>query len=87
MGVTPNIGATWLCIWLIELIFNKEKLFTMKQAICSSGIVFTLALIFEIISNIYNGTPFDTNNSITTIIAITIYLATLYFKRNSVIEE
>ena len=79
LGIMPNISATWFFIWMAE--------FTIKRAIFSSSIIFILALVSEIIHDIYLESPFDINDIIATILSIILYLIVFYFKKNTIIED
>lgn len=59
----------------------------MKRAIFSSGTVFVLALISEIIHDIYLNSPFDINDIVATIISIVLYLIVFCLKKNTIVEE
>lgn len=88
LGIMPNIAATWMFIWLAEYMFNAKKYtFTMKRAVFSSGVVFILALVSEIIHDVYLESPFDINDIIATIMSIALYLIVFYFKKNAIVEE
>lgn len=88
LGIMPNLAATWVFIWFAELIFiSKKYVFTMKRAIFSSGTVFVLALISEIIHDIYLNSPFDINDIVATIISIVLYLIVFCLKKNTIVEE
>ena len=84
----PNISATWFFIWMAEFTLNIKKLnFTIKRAIFSSSIIFILALVSEIIHDMYLESPFDINDIIATILSIILYLIVFYFKKNTIIED
>ena len=88
LGIMPNISATWFFIWMTEFTLNIKKLnFTIKRAIFSSSIIFILALVSEIIHDIYLESPFDINDIIATILSIILYLIVFYFKKNTIIED
>ena len=88
LGIMPNISATWFFIWMDEFTLNIKKLnFTIKRAIFSSSIIFILALVSEIIHDIYLESPFDINDIIATILSIILYLIVFYFKKNTIIED
>ena len=88
LGIMPNISATWFFIWMDEFTLNIKKLnITIKRAIFSSSIIFILALVSEIIHDIYLESPFDINDIIATILSIILYLIVFYFKKNTIIED
>ena len=88
LGIMPNISATWFFIWMAEFTLNIKKLnFTIKRAIFSSSIIFILALVSEIIHDMYLESPFDINDIIATILSIILYLIVFYFKKNTIIED
>lgn len=88
LGIMPNISATWFFILMAEFTLNIKKLnFTIKRAIFSSSIIFILALVSEIIHDIYLESPFDINDIIATILSIILYLIVFYFKKNTIIED
>ena len=88
LGIMPNISATWFFIWMDEFTLNIKKLnFTIKRAIFSSSIIFILALVSDIIHDIYLESPFDINDIIATILSIILYLIVFYFKKNTIIED
>ena len=83
LGIMPNISATWFFISMAEIIFNIKKYkFSIKSAVFSSVAVFVLALISEIIHDLYLNSAFDINDIIATIVSIVLYLIVFYFKQN-----
>ena len=76
LGIMPNISASWVFIWIGEKLINKvNRDFTFKTASIISGVIFLLALISEIIHEMFLNSPFDVNDIIATIVAIIFYLA------------
>ena len=84
LGVMPNIGAVWFFIQMVEIIYEKiKKDFTFKISIKVSGIIFLMAVLSEVVHDMFLNSPFDIFDIIATILAITIYLIILYiFERN-----
>ena len=79
LGIMPNISAAWFFIWIGEIIFLKVKReFNMKEAFISCTVVFILALLSEIVHQLFLNSPFDIYDIIATILASIIYL--LVFK-------
>ena len=76
----PNISATWFFIWLGEILINRKNIdFNFKIASITSGLVLILAIISEIIHDMFLGSLFDINDISATIISILIYLMLFYF--------
>lgn len=80
LGIMPNISATWFFIWLGEILINRKNIdFNFKIASITSGLVLILAIISEIIHDMFLGSLFDINDISATIISILIYLMLFYF--------
>ena len=85
LGIMPNISACWLFICVGEVIVNKmNNNFTFKVASIISGVIFLLAIISELIHDIFLNSPFDMNDIIATILAITLYLISFYITKYKV---
>ncbi len=85
LGIMPNISACWFFIWLGEIIVNKmNDDFTFKVASIISGVIFLLAIISELIHDIFLNSHFDINDIIATILAITLYLIIFYITKYKV---
>ena len=83
LGIMPNISASWVFIWIGEKLINKvNRDFTFKTASIISGVIFLLALISEIIHEMFLNSPFDVNDIIATIVAIIFYLALFYISKH-----
>lgn len=83
LGIMPNISASWFFIWMGEQIITKaNRNFTFKAAGIVSGMLFLLALISEIIHDVYLNSPFDVNDIIATLAAIMLYLTVFYFSKH-----
>ena len=84
LGVMPNVGAAWFFIWIVEIIYEEIKRdFTFKVSIKVSGIIFLIAVLTEVVHDMFLNSTFDIFDIIATILAITIYLIILYiFERN-----
>lgn len=89
LGVMPNIGAEWFFIWMVEIIYEKiKKDFTFKIAIKVSGVIFLMAVLSEVVHDMFLNSPFDIFDIIATILAITFYLIILYiFERNKNLKD
>ena len=85
LGIMPNISACWFFIWVGEIIVNKmNNDFTFKVASIISGVIFLLAIISELIHDIFLKSPFDMNDIIATVLAITLYLISFYITKYKV---
>ena len=84
LGVMPNISAAWFFIWMVEIIYEKiKKDFTFKISIKVSGIIFLMAVLSEVVHDMFLNSPFDIFDIMATILAIALYLIVLYvFERN-----
>lgn len=88
LGVMPNISAAWFFIWVGEIISNIKKYnFNFKIASRISGVIFILALISEIIHDLFLNSPFDIYDIIGTVLSIILYLVTFYFFNNLNIDK
>ena len=82
LGIMQNISASWFFIWLGEkLVCRTNRKFTFKTACLVSGVIFLLALISEIVHDLFLNSPFDVNDIVATIAAIALYL-TLFHVSN-----
>ena len=87
LGIMPNISASWVFIWIGEKLINKvNRDFTFKTASIISGVIFLLALISEIIHEMFLKSPFDVNDIIATIVAIIFYLALFYISKHKIVR-
>ena len=87
LGIMPNISASWFFIWIGEKLINKvNRDFTFKTASIISGVIFLLALISEIIHEMFLNSPFDVNDIIATIVAIIFYLALFYISKHKIVR-
>lgn len=87
LGIMPNISASWVFIWIGEKLINKvNRDFTFKTASIISGVIFLLALISEIIHEMFLNSPFDVNDIIATIVAIIFYLALFYISKHKIVR-
>lgn len=87
LGIMPNISASWVFIWIGEKLINKvNREFTFKTASIISGVIFLLALISEIIHEMFLNSPFDVNDIIATIVAIIFYLALFYISKHKIVR-
>ena len=79
LGVMPNISACWLLLWFGEnRVMKKGKMFTFKVATTLSVVIFLLAVVSEMVHDVFLDSPFDKNDIIATILAIVVYLACMY---------
>ena len=86
LGIMPNISASWVFIWIGEKLINKvNRDFTFKTASIISGVIFLLALISEIIHEMFLNSPFDVNDIIATILAILFYLIVFYISKHKTV--
>ena len=84
LGIMPNISATWLFIWMGEIIVNRKNIhFNFKVASITSGLIFLFAIISEIIHDIFLNSSFDIYDIIATLVSIIIYLVFFYFTENT----
>ena len=84
LGIMPNISATWLFIWMGEIIVNRKNIhFSFKIASITSGLIFLFAIISEIIHDIFLNSSFDIYDIIATLVSIIIYLIFFYFTENT----
>ena len=87
LGIMPNISASWVFIWIGEKLINKvNRDFTFKTASIISGVIFLLALISEIIHEMFLNSPFDVNDIIATIVAIIFYLTLFYISKHKIVR-
>ena len=87
LGIMPNISASWVFMWIGEKLINKvNRDFTFKTASIISGVIFLLALISEIIHEMFLNSPFDVNDIIATIVAIIFYLALFYISKHKIVR-
>ena len=87
LGIMPNISVSWVFIWIGEKLINKvNRDFTFKTASIISGVIFLLALISEIIHEMFLNSPFDVNDIIATIVAIIFYLALFYISKHKIVR-
>lgn len=85
LGVMPNLSATWAFIWLGEIIVNKKNIdFNFKIASAISGLILLLAIISEVIHDLFLNSSFDIYDLISTVISIIMYLTLLYFNKNHI---
>lgn len=85
LGVMPNLSATWAFIWLGEIIVNKKNIdFNLKIASAISGLILLLAIISEVIHDLFLNSSFDIYDLISTLISIIMYLTILYFNKNHI---
>lgn len=83
LGIMPNISATWLFIYVGEIIFIKKNMdFNFKIASITSGVILLFALGSEIVHDLFLNSPFDTYDIVATILSIIIYLTIFYFQKN-----
>jgi hypothetical protein len=83
LGIMPNIAAAWFFIWTVEIIVNRaNKDFTFKTSLISSGLILLFAIMSETIHDLFLNSPFDIYDIIGTILAIVLYLGTLYIIKN-----
>ena len=79
LGVMPNISACWLLLWFGEnRVMKKGKMFSFKVATTLSVVIFLLAVVSEMVHDVFLDSPFDKNDIIATILAIVVYLACMY---------
>lgn len=79
LGVMPNISACWVLLWFGEnRVMKKRKMFTFKVATTLSVVIFLLAVVSEMVHDVFLNSPFDKNDIIATILAIVVYLACMY---------
>lgn len=84
LGIMPNISATWLFIWMGEIIVNRKNIhFNFKVASITSWLIFLFAIISEIIHDIFLNSSFDIYDIIATLVSIIIYLVFFYFTENT----
>ena len=84
LGIMPNISATWLFIWMGEIIVNRKNIhFNFKVASITSWLNFLFAIISEIIHDIFLNSSFDIYDIIATLVSIIIYLVFFYFTENT----
>ena len=84
LGIMPNISATWLFIWMGEIIVNRKNIhFNFKVASITSWLIFLFAIISEIIHDIFLNSSFDIYDIIATLVSIVIYLIFFYFTENT----
>ena len=75
LGIMPNISATWLFIWIAEVICEKvSKVFTFKISIITCSSILVLAFISEIVHDLFLNSPFDIYDIIATVFAGIVYL-------------
>ena len=87
LGIMPNISASWVFMWIGEKLINKvNRDFTFKTASIISGVIFLLALISEIIHEMFLNSPFDVNDIIATIVAIIFYLTLFYVSKHKIVR-
>lgn len=87
LGIMPNISASWFFMWIGEKLINKgSRDFTFKAASIVSGVIFLLALISEIIHEMFLNSPFDANDIIATIVAIIFYLTLFYVSKHKIVR-
>lgn len=85
LGVMPNLSAAWAFIWLGEIIVNKKNIdFNFKIASAISGLILLLAIISEVIHDLFLNSSFDIYDLISTLISIIMYLTLLYFNKNHI---
>nr|WP_307990605.1 hypothetical protein [uncultured Niameybacter sp.] len=81
LGIAPNFGALWGFASLVEynypILFKKE--FTFRLAVISVMGIFLLALLSEIIHDVFLGSPFDIYDMIATFITADIYVLLSFF--------
>jgi len=53
-------------------------MFTFKVATTLSVVIFLLAVVSEMVHDVFLDSPFDKNDIIATILAIVVYLACMY---------
>lgn len=79
LGVMPNISACWLFLWFGETIVTRKKqMFTFKVATIVSVVIFLLAVASEVVHDLFLNSPFDKNDIIATILAIVVYLISMF---------
>ncbi len=60
LGVMPNVGAAWFFIWIVEIIYEEIKRdFTFKVSIKVSGIIFLIAVLSEVVHDMFLNSTFD----------------------------
>ena len=85
LGIIPNLSATWTFIWLGEIILNKKNVdFNFKIASAISGFIFLLAIISEVIHDLFLNSSFDIYDLISTAVAVVMYLIILYFSKKHI---
>ncbi|NLZ33580.1 hypothetical protein [Clostridium isatidis] len=88
LGMMPNISAAWFFIWMGERLFEKSKKeFNFKACLLTSGTIFLLGLISEIIHDLFLDSPFDIVDIIATACAIIMYLAIFYISKKRKIKD
>lgn len=79
LGVMPNISACWLLLWFGEnSVMKKGKMFTFKVATTLSVVIFLLAVVSEMVHDVFLNSPFDKNDIIATILAVVVYLTSMF---------
>ena len=79
LGVMPNISASWLLLWFGEnRVMKKGKMFTFKVATTLSVVIFLLAVVSEMVHDVFLNSPFDKNDIIATILAVAVYLTSMF---------
>ena len=83
LGIMPNISASWFFIWIGEQVITKtNRNFTFKTASLVSAAVLLLALISEVIHDVFLNSPFDINDITATVAAIILYLTVFYLSKH-----
>lgn len=79
LGVMPNISACWLLLWFGEnSVMKKGKMFTFKVATTLSVVIFLLAVVSEMVHDVFLNSPFDKNDIIATMLAVVVYLTSMF---------
>ena len=79
LGVMPNISACWLLLWFGEnRVMKKGKMFTFKVATTLSVVIFLLAVVSEMVHDVFLNSPFDKIDIIATMLAVVVYLTSMF---------
>ena len=72
-------------IWAWEIVVNKiNNNFYFKVVSIISGVIFLLAIIYELIHDKFLNSHFDINDMITSILARIVYLISFYIVKYNV---
>lgn len=74
LGILPNLGAAWAFVMFAKwaVIFGLKREITPKSYLLICVVVLALALVSEVIHDLFQNSPFDVYDILITVVALLI---------------